>query len=64
MKITELRDLNADELSSKIQEANKALFEARFKHSMHQLENTAELRQLRHQIAQIRTVLQEKSQRA
>jgi len=64
MKVNEFRELNEDELNSKIQEANKALFEARFKHSMHQLENTAELRQLRHQIAQMKTVLHEKSKRA
>jgi len=64
MKSSEIRDLTIDELNAGIQEANKALFEARFKHSMHQLENTAELRQLRHQIAQFRTVLREKSKRA
>jgi large subunit ribosomal protein L29 len=64
MTATKLRELSTDELNSEIQEAHKALFEARFKHSMHQLENTAELRQLRHKIAQLKTVLQEKSQRA
>jgi len=64
MKTVEIRELSIDELTSGIEEAHKSLFEARFKHSMHQLENTAELRQLRHQIAQLKTVLQEKSQEA
>jgi large subunit ribosomal protein L29 len=64
MKVNEIRDLSIDELNAGIQEANKALFEARFKHSMHQLENTAELRLLRHKIAQLRTILKEKSKRA
>jgi len=64
MKTTEIRELNIDELNAGIQEAHKALFDARFKHSIHQLENTAELRQLRHKIAQFKTVLREKSKRA
>lgn len=64
MKASEIRELSIDELNASIQDANKALFEARFKHSMHQLENTAELRQLRHKIAQFKTVLHEKSKRA
>jgi len=64
MKITEMRELNADELNTHIEETHKALFGARFKHSMHQLDNTAELRQLRHRIAQLKTVLNEKSKQA
>ena len=64
MKITEIRELTEDEISTQIQDAHKALFDARFKHSMHQLDNTAELRQLRHRIAQLKTVLTEKSRKA
>jgi len=64
MKITEIRELTEDEISTQIQDAHKALFDARFKHSMHQLDNTAELRQLRHRIAQLKTVLAEKSRKA
>lgn len=62
MKITEMRELTQDELNTQIEKARKALFEARFKHSMNQLESTAELRQLRHQIAQLQTVLTQKAQ--
>ncbi|WP_303672628.1 50S ribosomal protein L29 [Vampirovibrio chlorellavorus] len=62
MKITEMRELTQDELNTHIEKARKALFEARFKHSMNQLESTAELRQLRHQIAQLQTVLTQKAQ--
>lgn len=64
MKITEIRELTEDELNAQLQDAHKSLFDARFKHSMHQLENTAELRQLRHRIAQLKTVLSEKSRKA
>lgn len=62
MKITEMRELTQDELNTQIVNARKALFEARFKHSMNQLESTAELRQLRHQIAQLQTVLTQRAQ--
>lgn len=64
MKITEMRELKAEELNAQIESARKGLFEARFKHSMNQLENTAELRKLRHEIAQLQTVLYEKAKQA
>ncbi|WP_373532948.1 50S ribosomal protein L29 [Vampirovibrio sp.] len=64
MKITEMRELNQDELNAQIEAARKGLFEARFKHSMNQLESTAELRQLRHRIAQLQTVLTQKAKQA
>lgn len=64
MNITEIRELTVDEINDQIQDAHKTLFDARFKHSMHQLENTAELRQQRHRIAQLKTVLSEKSRKA
>lgn len=64
MKITEMRELTPEELNAQIEEARKGLFDARFKHSMNQLENTAELRVLRHRIAQLQTVLTEKAKKA
>jgi large subunit ribosomal protein L29 len=64
MKITEMRELNQDELNAQIEAARKGLFEARFKHSMNQLESTAELRLLRHRIAQLQTVLTQKAKQA
>ncbi len=63
MKIAEIRELNADELNAQIITAQKELFEARFKHSMSQLDDTDKLRRLRHQIAQMKTVLAQKAQK-
>jgi large subunit ribosomal protein L29 len=63
MKAAEMRELNADELSAQIAAAQKELFESRFKHSMHQLEDTDALRRLRHRIAQLKTVLNEKGRK-
>lgn len=61
MKIKEMRELSVEELHQQVQDANKTLFESRFKHSLHQLENTALLHQLKHQLAQLKTVLNEKA---
>lgn len=61
MKIADMRELNADELNAQIEAARKELFEARFKHSMHQLESTAILSQLKHRVAQLQTVLSQKA---
>ncbi|MBY0450451.1 MAG: 50S ribosomal protein L29 [Cyanobacteria bacterium] len=59
MKITELRNLKADELLKELEASQKTLFEARFKKSLNQLENTAVFRTQRHKIAQIKTILRE-----
>jgi len=64
MKITEMREMTADELKAQIEAAHKAMFEARFKHSMHQLESTASMGQMKHRIAQLKTVLNQKTQQA
>jgi len=64
MKITEIREMTADEINAQIEATQKAMFEARFKHSMHQLESTAEMGQLKHRIAQLKTVLKQKSTKA
>jgi large subunit ribosomal protein L29 len=60
MKITEIRDLTVEELRQQVEEARKELFSARIKLSMQQLNNTAQLRMLKHRIAQLKTVLREK----
>ncbi len=61
MSTAELRELNIDELQLKVAEARKELFELRFKHSLHQLENTAQLPKLKREVARLRTILNEKS---
>ena len=60
MKISEMRDLTPEEIQKKIGEARQELMQSRFKNALHQLENTATLKQLKLQIAQLSTVLREK----
>ncbi len=61
MKIQEMRDLTEAELHQSLEATRKDLFELRFKKALHQLDNPALLRQTRHQVAQLKTVLREKS---
>jgi large subunit ribosomal protein L29 len=60
MKPQELKELSADELRTKEKELADQLFKLRFQHSLGQLENPMKLRNIRREIARIKTVLDEK----
>ena len=60
MKAGELRDLGADELVTKERELNDQLFRMRIQKSMGQLEAPAKVRDLRKDLARIKTILREK----
>lgn len=60
MKPRELRDLSVDELAAKEKEFREEEFNLRFKHATGQLEKTARLRQLRRDIARVKTIMKEK----
>jgi large subunit ribosomal protein L29 len=57
-------DLSDRDLVAKLDESERALVAARFKHSMNQLENTASLRGMRRDIARIKTELGRREQSA
>lgn len=59
MKAKELRSLSIDELKKKLTDSAEELFRLRFQHSTHQLENTARLRIVKHDIARIETVIRD-----
>lgn len=61
MKAVEFRELTADELSVREQEIQKELFNLRFQQAMGQLENPSRIRQLRRELARIKTIAREKS---
>ena len=60
MKVDELRVLEGDELSGRLKTARRELYELRFKHAVGQLENSSQIRKVRHDIARIMTVLSER----
>ena len=60
MKPQELKELSDDELRTKEKELADQLFKLRFQHTLGQLENPMKLRNIRREIARIKTVLDEK----
>jgi large subunit ribosomal protein L29 len=60
MKAAELRDLDADQLGAKERELTDQLFRMRIQKSMGQLEAPARIRDVRRDLARIKTVLRQK----
>jgi len=60
MKARELRELSDEELQSKEVELKDQLFKLRFQHALGQLENAMKLRNIKKDIARIKTLLREK----
>ena len=61
MKVTELRDMTADQLQAKLKELKRELFNLRFQHAINQLENPHKITDVKRDIARVMTVLQEKN---
>lgn len=59
MKTEKLRELTADELAEKLTEAKHELFNLRFSLATNQLDNTARLKQVKKEIARIKTIARE-----
>jgi large subunit ribosomal protein L29 len=59
-KAAELRELPEDELRARIESAKEELFNLRFQLATGQLDNPARLKEVRHDVARIATVLRER----
>jgi len=64
MKASDARAKTDDELSGELDVLGKEIFNLRFQRANGQLENTARVRQVRHDIARIKTVLGERRRTA
>ena len=60
MKAFEIRELTAEELSAKLGELKKDLFNLRLQLATNQLDNTNKINEVKHDIARINTVIREK----
>ena len=61
MKLQEIKDKTIEELKNAILSAKQELFQLRIKHNkMTPLENPAQIKTLKKQVAQMKTVLREK----
>jgi large subunit ribosomal protein L29 len=57
MKAADVRAKTADELKGELEKLGKEAFNLRFQRASGQLENTARVRQVRRDIARIKTIL-------
>lgn len=60
MKASELRDMTAEELEQKLRGLKEELFNLRFQLATNQLENPMRLREVRRDIARVKTILRER----
>lgn len=60
MKLTEIRGKDSRELKLDVQAMRKELFDLRFRAAAEEITNTSRFRDLRREIARIRTVLRER----
>ena len=60
MKTSEIKSLSIDELKLKVKALNEELFNIRFSHATRNLANPLAIRNVRREIARVKTVLREK----
>jgi large subunit ribosomal protein L29 len=61
MKAIELRDMDGESLQAKVRELDDQLFRMRIQKSMGQLEAPGKIRNVRRELARVKTVLKEKA---
>ena len=59
MKANEIRSMSVEELQSKLVDLKKDLFMLRMQHATNQLDNPVKIRETKHDIARVKTVLAE-----
>ena len=59
MKANKVRELNATELNTKLNELKKELFNLKFQHATNQLDNPQRIAAVKKDIARVNTILRE-----
>ena len=60
MKVKEIRELTTEEINQKLKESKEELFNLRFQQATGNLEKPSRIRELRHTVARMKTVLRER----
>ncbi|MCI8588965.1 MAG: 50S ribosomal protein L29 [Bacilli bacterium] len=60
MKVKEIRELTTEEIVAKIKECKEELFNLKFQQATGNLEKPSRIRDLRHTVARLKTVLRER----
>lgn len=63
IKLEEIREKTVEELKDAIVDYKKQLFDLRLQKSLHKLENTSQVRKIRHIISQMKTVINQKQEK-
>ena len=59
MKATEVRKMSAEELSAKLLDLKKDLFNLRLQHATNQLDNPIRIAEVKKDIARVKTIIRE-----
>ena len=60
MKVKEIRELSTEDINAKLKETKEELFNLRFQQATGNLEEPSRIRDLRHTVARLKTVLKER----
>ncbi len=60
MKVKEIRELSTEDINKKLVETKEELFNLRFQQATGSLEKPSRIRELRHTVARMKTVLKER----
>ena len=60
MELKKMRDMTGAELNTELSKMKKELFNLRFQHATGQLENPVKMRELKKDIARVKTIIREK----
>ena len=60
MKVKEIRELSTEQINEKIVSAKEELFNLRFQQATGALEKPSRIKDLRHEVARLKTVLRER----
>ena len=64
MKASEIRELTADELNTKLSDLKAELFNLRFQLAINQLDNPMRIKAVKKDIARVKTVIRENERQA
>tara|TARA_B100000989_G_scaffold104657_1_gene76660 strand:- start:1758 stop:1949 length:192 start_codon:yes stop_codon:yes gene_type:complete len=62
MKTSEIRNMTIDELNEKLADTSKKISQLKFNNSVQTIDNPLEIKNLRRQLAKMKTILNEKKQ--
>ncbi len=59
MKASEIREMSVNELNEKLRDLKAELFNLRFQHTINQLDNPMRLKEVKKDIARVKTMIRE-----